>query len=386
MCFIKNFISSVMCVVLNAALISPLAVFAAPIGNTLLLRTSCDNGAASTLSNCFQDIASLNAAVASESPTTNKPLRIEIGPGSFLGTIECKNIGGVSIEGAGRSATIISSDMASLVPGVLASACSGMNIAHLTVKGGYRAVHLGGTSITTWTDVEILGGARGVYSTFNCDPLNTRHTWHNSRIEAIPRGMTVAYDARCGEHNIYSTELIAKGATSQYGGLPNNVVALKVDQTTGKVIVNVIGASLRSRLNVPNAGAVPISAIQADNGAEVYVVGSQIDVVSDVAHDIKALQASTGAVLQIDSSSYKLGTKAPATVARISNSGGIVNAPHHWAVLPNSNLIPGYKSQHGAESRIITEGTSDGQPHLSIYDALCPAGQAWYDQVDKLCR
>ena len=371
---------------LAGLLLFPLASSAAPAADTILLRTSCDNGSGGVLNNCFQDLTSLNQWVAGQVPSPANPLRIEIGPGTFQGTFECQGIGGISIEGSGITTTTISSDLSSLEPGILTSDCSGLNVAHLTVKGGYRAVHLGGSSVTNWTDVEVLGGARGVYSTYKCDPSITKHTWRNSRIEAIPRGMTVAYDARCGEHDIFGSELIANGSPAQYGANPNNIRAMRADQTSGKVTVRVTGSMLKSLLTMPNAGAVPMAAVTAGDGAEIYIAGSQIEVTSTESHDIRVLQANSGGIIQVYASTYKLATIAPATVTRISTNGGFVYAPYRWAAPPNPGLIPGYTSQPGADTRIITDGTSDGHPHDSVYDPGCPSGTSWFDQVDKVCR
>lgn len=376
-----KFIFSVACALLLQ--VAP-RVWALPASNSIQLLVSCENGNGGFLNNCFQDLESLNQWLSTRSPTPANPLRIEIGPGDFQGTFECKGKGGIAIEGAGRAASSITANMANLEPGIKASNCSGLSVAHLTIRGGYRAVHLGGNSVTTWTDVEILGGARGVYSTYNCDPSLTKHTWYNSRIEAIPRGMAIAYDARCGEHKIYSSELVANGSASQYGGIPNNVVALKADQTE-KVTVHVVGSTLRALLSMPNSGAVPVSAIQADRGAEVLVVGSQIEAISNEAHDLWVLSANSGGVIRIDASSYKLTTVAPGVVSRINTNGGFVYAPYHWPVLPNPALVPGYRSQHGADTSTLMD-TSDGHPHALVYDMNCPGEAVWYDQLDNVCR
>lgn len=368
---------------LAAWLVMPMSpVFAA--SNSIRLLVSCGDGTGGLQSNCVQDIDSLNQWIVGRAPSRSNPVRIDIGPGEFQGTLECIGWGGITIHGAGRDSTTITSNLTYLVPGIYTSNCVGLNVAHLTVKGGYRAVHLGESSVTTWTDVEIIGGARGVYSTFGCDPSLTRHTWYNSRIEAIPRGMTVAYDARCGEHRIYGSELVANGSLSQYGGIPNNVVSLKVNKTINKVTVRVVGSVLSAVLNIPNGGAVPVSAIQVDNGAEVSVVGTQIDILSRVPHEVLVLSANTGGSIKVDGSSYKLATVSPGSVRRIGVSGGgVVQAHFHWAALPDPSQIPGYRSLHGADTSTWING---GHPHMLVYDETCPNGTNWYDSLDKICR
>ena len=105
-----------------------------------------------------------------------------------------------------------------------------------------------------------------------------------------------------------------------------------------------------------------------------------------MSQDVHVLQASTGGIVQVEASSYRLATVAPAAVRRISADGGYVYAPYRWAALPNPGVIPGYTSQPGADTRAITNGTSDGHPHDSIYAPTCPAATSWYDPVDKVCR
>jgi hypothetical protein len=301
----------------------------ASAANTIRMQLSCtdDNGA--PLNNCVQDIDALNQWIVAQAPSASNPARIDIGPGEFIGTLECASRGGIAIFGSGRYTTTISSNMAFLEPGIKLSNCMGVTVSHLTVKGGYRAVHLEGTSVSTWNDVEVFGGARGVYSTFGCNPQTTSHTWHNARIVAIPRGMTVAYDARCGKHSFFGSELFANGASAQYNSLPNNVVALKADQQTNSVSVLAVGSVIRAQLSTTNAGAVPMAAIQADHTAMISVAGSQIETVSSVAHDGWALSANSGAIVKVDGSSYVMSTLEPAVITRINTNGGTVLAPYY---------------------------------------------------------
>lgn len=294
---------------------------------SIRMELSCTDGNGAQLGHCVQDIDSLNQWIAAQAPSATSPVRIDIGPGEFIGTLECSSRGGIAIVGSGRYATTISSNMSYLEPGIKISRCTGVSVSHLTVKGGYRAVHLEGTSVTTWNDVEVFGGARGVYSTFGCDPVTTSHTWHNARIVAIPRGLTIAYDARCGKHTIFGSELIANGAPAQYNSLPNNVVALKADRQSNSVSVLAVGSVIRALLSTDNTGAVPIAAIQADHSAQVSVAGSQIEAVSSVAHDGWALSANSGAIIRVDGSSYVMSTSEPAVITRINTNGGTVVAP-----------------------------------------------------------
>lgn len=351
--------------------------------NSIKLLTSCESAAGEILIDCVESISSLNQWISSRMPTQADPVRIDIGPGLFLGTLKCSGQGGISIQGAGRVATVISSNMYTLSPGAKITDCKGLEVANLTIMGGYGAVYLLGSSTTIWSNVEIFGGGRGVYTGFGCAPESTRHVWNNSRIEAIPRGMTVGYDARCGEHKFYGSELLANGSMAQYGAVPNNVVALKADKMSHKVSVNFTGSSLRAVLTANNTGAVPVSAIQADNGAEVAVVGSSIEVVSEIAHDLSVLLTNSGGMIRVEATSYKLSTVAPGTVKRIVTSGGEIRAPYHWATIPDQNVTPNYQSQQGADTSVSNLGE---HPKDLIFDVNCPMGQNWYSTSDSTCQ
>lgn len=349
--------------------------------DTALLRMQCA-GLAGT---CFETLDNLNTWLAALAPHVGKPARIEVGPGVFRGTFECRHVGGVALVGAGASQSVFTAIDGTLEPGVMLEACVGLAVSDLGVRGGYSAVHLGGTSTSIWTNVALLGGGRGVYSSFQCDPAQTRHEWRNARIEAIPRGMTVAYDARCGSHRIVASELLANGVAAEYGSTPNNVVALKADRRKQPVAVRVLGSELRAVLEAPNTGAIPVAVVQADNGAAIDVSASALEVASTQAHEIEALRADSGGRIRVEAASYRLVTRAPGTVTRIRAGSGEVAAAHHWSVLPDPAQTPGYRSVHGADTGVRTT-TADGHPHPVIYDQSCPVETPWYDAQENRCH
>jgi hypothetical protein len=350
-----------------------------PAASVVLLRTSCDDGAGGTLNNCFTSLGDLNTWVVTRNPSPTNALRIEVGPGSYNAGFKCTNVGGISIEGAGRGVTTFGQTSGAV--GMVLSNCSRLSVSHITIKGGYGAVQWGGDGVTTWTDVEVIGAGRGWYETAGCTQSQSKHYWNSSHIEAIPFFSLVdPYDSNCGEHWFFGSELVANGIQSGLpGGYPGDVVAVRA---YGTAEIHVYGSVLRALVSTTAAYGTPATGAAAVGG-QVHIHGTGIDVISSVPRDIWALHAEAGGMIHANASAYNLSTTS-GTVTRISNAGGHIHAPYLWEHIPDPTTMPNFTSVTGADMTTVTTGTSDGHPHFVIYDSSCVS--KWYDTVDKVCR
>ena len=339
------------------------------------LRTSCAE-AGVILNNCFTDLPSLNAWIwntRNPAPSATSALLVEIGPGSFTGTFGCNNKGYVTLRGAGMGKSIIQNGSSP----VSTTNCVNLSFSHLTLRNTgtlFGVRNLGGS--TVWDNVEIDGlGYAWFDSPSACGGTGGggTHYWFSSRITARTSGnSTTAYFNACDVSWFFGSEITAIGSNGQV----SPIVAVGGE-------VHVYGSVIRA---ISNTGAVTSSfvAVQAtgESGtpAKIHIHGTGIDVISPAANNIVALAASNGGEIHANQSSYNLSTGAGGTVTRISNSGGHIHAPYLWEQHPNP---PAITSVTGADTAIIT-GTSDGHPHLVIYDSNCAS--KWFDSTLNTCR
>lgn len=345
-----------------------------PAASVVLLRTSCNDGAGGTLNNCFTSLGALNSWVTTRNPSPANPLRIEVGPGSYSGSFNCTNMGGISVEGAGRGVTTIGQLSGSA--GMVLSNCNQLSVSGMTIKGGYGAVQWGGDGVTTWTDVEVIGAGRGWYETAGCIQAQSKHYWNNSHIEAVSFFSLVnPYDSNCGEHWFIGSEIVANGSSSGLtGGYPGNVTAIRA---YGTADMHVYGSVIRALVSATTGGNSPATGAAAVGG-QVHIHGTGIDVISSVTRDIRALHAEAGGMIHANASSYNLSTTS-GTVTRISNAGGHVHAPYLWE---EHATPPNITSQDGADIAVVT--TPGGTPKMVIYSTACAS--KWFDVGANACR
>jgi hypothetical protein len=344
-----------------------------PAASVVLLRTSCNDGAGGTLNNCFTNLGALNSWVTTRNPSTSNPLQIEVGPGTFTGTFNCSNMGGISIKGAGRGVTTLG-QISGFGGTMLLSNCAQLSVSSMTIKGGYGAVHWGGNGVSTWTDVEVIGGGRGWYETSGCDQSQSKHYWNSSHIEAIPLFSLVnPYDSNCGEHWFIGSELVANGiASGLTGGYPGDVTAIRA---YGTADMHVYGSVIRALVSV-TSGGYPATGAWA-SGGQIHIHGTGIDVISSVPRDVRALHATSG-MIHANASSYNMSTTS-GTVTRISNAGGHIHAPYLWEEHPTP---PNITSQDGADIAVVT--TPGGTPKMVIYSTACAS--KWFDVGANACN
>lgn len=350
-----------------------------PAAPVVLLRTSCNDGAGSTLNNCFTDPIALNDWMwLTRKPTDAAPLSVEIGPGRYgqfaCGDAVSKIAGNVSFRGAGMDQTTLASI-------TLTAQCAKATFQDMTVGGtgiNYAVVVLNAGTKTTWTNVRLVG-TPGIWQEYCAGtPASAlgQHYFFGSKLEGRIGGY---YQVKCDESWFYGSEITTKDSLTN---------ELTLFQVQGKEL-HVYGSVVR----VLETGTYPVSGSRtlkafAATGGSVHIHGTGIDIISTGTSPalITALDASNGATIHANASAFNLSTAAGGSVTRINtnNGSGHIHAPYLWEHIPNAVTMPGFTSQDGADMTTVI--ASDGKPHMVVYSATCPANARWYDQVDKVCR
>lgn len=359
------------------------------------LRSNCTEGTV-TVTNCFTTVTALENWI-NNTRTSNNPLLINIGPGTF-GGISC-NFSDVTYRGAGRDNTIIHG--LNYGPGFLTNAgCNNINVENLKIIGAVWAVKIENTEElnSTWTNVEILGGdyawieidapckgeTRGNHRIFS-----SRLTAGNSQnIPSLPASVfktANVYGASCGKTWIYNSELTAISAVS-----PSNAYVINAVHDSE---VHVYGSNLRLIYESFSNSEINFSLIFSKDGSEVHIHGTGIDVISEMENTINVLNAESGSSIHANESAYAI--KNPGQTTRISGNG-IIMAPYQWH---QSTQPPSIISVSGADMYIETDCPITGHcsvggiiPHTMIYLEACsgngtgPNNGPWFDTVTNECR
>ena len=356
---------------------------AAPI---VRLNITCSNGAGGTLDNCFTSSNSLTAWLnATRKPNVSTPLRVDIGPGTFTGTLKltCSPASGytgyISFVGSGRQQTTIEGNEY-LAP-ISVSACTELNFSAFTVNGPlYGGVQWNGGGRSNWIDMTINGLARAWYEE-GCSSTPGAHYWFSSQLKATA-GFSIAetYRASCDVSWFFGSELTVSVPANAYPANGGSVTAYGVGE------IHVYGSVLRALVDGDTQGN--LSAAFA-RGGKIHIHGTGIDVISNTGKNITALSVDTNGEIHANQSSFFLSSGSGAKVTRINNMGGHIHAPYLWEHIPNPSTVPNFVSANGADMSVVTTGTSDGQPHTVIYSTTCASispAAAWWDAVDKVCR
>ena len=369
---------------------APLNVFAAidSTASVVFLRTSCNDGAGSTLNNCFTSTNALVSWILNTripKPSSSAPLTVQIGPGAFRPlNLTCDATvgftGHIKFTGVDRVLTKFSlpvSGFAISSPAVIKN-CTDLGFSDLKMESsGYGYIDWSGGGTSTWENVDVVGQSRGWFET-SCGSKPGNHYWFNSRISSNGFGVNNPYLAACDKSWFYGSEIV----TNAIGPL------LSAD---GAAEIHVYGSNLRVDDSVGGLGG-DVSVASASNNAAIHIHGTGIDAFGGVSRTVKVLSARSGGSIHADASAYNLKSGIGGTVIRIDTGDGTghIHAPYVWQHIPDPILLPNYTSTNGADQSTITAGTSDGYPHAVIYSSKCVTttkiATPWWDAVDKTCR
>jgi len=351
-------------------------------------KTCLDNGVARN--NCFTDFGPLKNWINTarlQKPSSDAPLKVEIGPGTF-GTfsLTCNASSGftgyISFVGAGVGNTVILSP--GFGAGLKVQNCTELGFSDLSIGSvSYGGVTWSGGGNSSWNNVHIFGPGNLWYADY-CGASKGKHYWTSSRITATAGvGSSNAYYEVCDESWFFGSELTASVPQNTNGGGAGMVTANQQGE------IHIYGSVLRALID-GNAGSMAVvsTGIDGGGGGSIHIHGTGIDAISNTGKNLTVLSAANGGHIHANVSSYFIQTTGSST--RIVNNGGHIHAPYQWEHIPDPDSDPatpsGFTSVNGADMTTISTGTSDGKPHLIIYSADCPADTRWYDAVDKVCR
>lgn len=352
-----------------------------PAAAVVKVRKVCsDNGVA--LDNCFTTMSSLTYWMANtRKPNASNPLRVEIGPGSFLEDvfITCNAGNGytgyTSFEGAGSAQSIINGYGSGSSTPFNVSSCTEMSFSHMKITTRfYGGVKWNGGGTSRWTDVQIIGSGRAWYEE-TCGATPGSHYWMGSKLTASAVfSIAETYRASCDESWFFGSEVTASVPADAYPASGGAATAMSAG------VIHLYGSVLRTLIDGPTTGNfVPAASVgYGVAGGAIHLHGTGIDGISNTGQNITAIYAGSGGMIHANESAYNLSTTG--TITRIVNTGGHVHAPYLWETHAEAPVIT---SVNGADMAVVTN-TTDGQPHLVIYSTACAS--KWFDTVAKACR
>lgn len=355
------------------------------------LQTSCTE-AGVALNNCFTSTGTLtNWIRTTRLPNKNVPLVVNIGPGTFDRLkLTCNATAGytgyISFAGAGPKQSVIQYSAGGSGPfGIIESdGCTNLSFSALRVSSGdsagsfnYGYIVWNGGGMSQWSNVVVEASARG-WSEEICGTTKGQHYWFGSQFQNTALvGIGTAYSANCDDSWFIGSEITL---TTKKKGI---LTAGNGDFTTIKVAnnteVHVYGSVVRAIVPDASTSTGNLTAVSVESNGQAHLHGTGIDVLSMEPRSVIALSAASGGTIHANGSSYNLSTSS-GPITRIVNNGGHIHAPYLWEHIPTAPLV----SVTGADMATVASGTSDGHPHLAIYDTSCPS--KWFDTADKICR
>lgn len=358
----------------------------APLPDVVHVRKNCE-----TLTDCGTTLKELQSWIDNyKQPSASAPLLVDIGPGTFNGSIVCNGYSNLSIKGAGQAQTIINGNSISVGASIFGINCTNLNVQDLTLAGTAVVAPASwtGSGSSTWANVEIKPVAIYAWTESGCpsDPAQAPvHRWFGSHLQ----GLIKTYEAQCSKSWFFGSQI---EALPQAGGDVRAFVIHTANDpsSTQRPEVHVYGGNISVTLpagasfNAPAPNGIGTAAVESGYNAMIHIHGTGIDVIGNtIPNSIAALSANGGGAIHADVSAYNLSTGTGGTVARIltdTNPATHVHAPYQWQHIPSFPLA----SINGADITTVTTGTSDGQPHMVIYSSSCTS--KWYDTTDKVCR
>lgn len=366
---------------------------------------------------CFESVSTLNDKIWTGSlpilPTASNPLTVDIGPGEFLGKINCPSgQGHVTYRGAGRDHTIIkheSPSSSSTASALRASSCNALSFQDLklvainTSGTASRAVFWTGGGSSSWSDVDIEGENVGWWDS-TCGGAGTDPPWGTHYFwGSTIRGGRIGYYAECSNSWFYGGEIAAK--TSLFGGTPTAIagvwVAHRGEFHAFGSAIRALTAGLASgsgtaygvRVGPKSTGSIALP----DGFGEFHSHGGVVSINTSETEGFAAIGLSLE-----DNGNTGIGAKAhtletafalevydspTATATRLSGTGSF-ESPHLWQALIDPPLAGG--EIDGQEVYVETtcdadDCTGGSDPHVMIYSAACTP-TPWFDLVRRACR
>lgn len=374
--------------------------------DTVTLRVSCTEGTVE-IQNCFNSMAAVDTWL--RTVRMNSPTLVNIGPGTF-GQLKCSSRN-VTLRGSGRDRTFLGAGQGLTSVGIdISTGCSNLNVQDMTVGGnnsvyGVRISNLGAT--TSWTNVNVIGKAyawveHGAGNGSTCTDSNKKgkHLWFSSTITAMGlggggEGSARAYTAICAQSWFWGSEItaIANGVADAFALEAHNAEIHLYGSNARLLLASGTEASLDGRTHYLMA---------AQNGSEVHIHGTGLDVIHDGTGIADMLYADSTSHFHATASGFNIHVSGAGNVKRLAGSGRI-EAPYTWGentaapLSSTQNGVGTLISRNGADRYTETDCQPNGNcssggtfPHDMVYLASCTGTAAnqgpWYDMTTKACR
>jgi len=393
-----------------------------PTAEVVYLRKDCTG-----VANCSTDLVALtNWIFSTRHPSASSPLLMDIGPGDFQGPFLCKNGNGwVTLRGSGRGQTRILSApvgvmdfLESAVDIQLPGGCTNLEFQDMTLQGKRLGVYWQGAGVSTWTNVDIVGGSvprsfvegAGIGwwdgGQIGCGgetppadiPL---HYFYNSNVRGLGGPMNIGFVVHCGEHWFFGGEITAIPEDPVSEGVLMNV-GVQV-QSWGRF--HAFGTAIRARAGAATSTsyAAPITGVEVQDKGMFHMHGGIIradavqapwTAISVIGIDVKpgALQVHT------PDTSFVVQSALGGSARRLAGSGPAVQSPFLWppSTLPpaSASLVePEVQSVHASDLYVESDCQESGacdagggsEPHLMVYSESC-SPSPWFDTVTGRCR
>lgn len=377
---------------------------AAAGATTVYLRTSCG-----AIADCFDNTTALNSWVnGTRRPSASTPLLVDIGAGTF-GAIDCDGVGGLSLRGAGRSATILVGGPSAVNGGGAFNGrnCAGVGVQDMTLSGFFWwSAGTPSAVSANVSNVLIVGNSAAVfeYCTSSIPQGANTINWWSSRLESN-LGATVF--AGCAEHRFFGSDILRTvGANSD---LSRGAIALELfgGETPS---VSLYGTSVRAKMA---PGAIVFGTIYGvtnhlggtfhSHGGEIVVdarggaqnvgataVHAQNAVATHIVETSFGVHPSTGGVAR-RVESWKNDPVSGLPVA----DPDTLQAPFLWTAGKEPPPLAAPVGAAGQDMFVergctstgnCADGSGGGEPHLMIYTGFCGSTNPWFDVVTGRCR
>lgn len=388
--------------------------------DTITLRTSClenKNGVSTEIPNCFETMNAVNTWLLNvRQSSATKPTVIDVGPGKFSGWSACTSPN-VTLRGSGREQTIFKKATNFNVAIQIQNGCDNLNVQDMTFDNSNGTwgvfVHETFTGKTSWTNVEIIGGAYGWIESIptTCSNHNGRHSFFSSRITSTgtdPGFSTLsrAYTASCAQSWFWGSEITSKTPDNKASSYALEANDAEVHLYGSNVRLLLSNDTIASGYGPYGNGDFLLAAL---NGSAIHIHGTGLDVVHPGAGTADMLYADSASHFHANESGFNIHVSGAGKVRRIAGAPNRIEAPYIWkqgTQPPLSTKLDGTATYYGVQTLISVSGADSyietdcpvtgncslggSFPHQMIYRAECTNttanGGPWFDLTTKDCR
>lgn len=390
------------------------ALTGTPGVEVIFLNTDCV-GAGHTLGgDCVETLVDLRNMIWGAGgihPTASSPLIVDIGPGTFTGTMSCNtNEGYVTFRGAGRERSIITTNSASAIATFAMIGCRSISFQDLTLENAGEgasnsALLIWDTSTKcgpiTVTNSNLL--APHGYAWYETAPTFGTKIDHFVFGSRLVGGKTAIISAS-GRSWFYGSDLVLEtwapvGSAPTIVGSPGAITPhVVVASKDGDV--RVFGSSLRVIADAVHQSVTEVIGVRlprtGETGGEFHMHGGIINVTTKQNAGVKAigiLNEPTGGLSHTLATAFVVMSAVGTDSVRLSG-GGNHQSPLLWqsgTAPPNTGVAGTVVSKSGQDIYVETDCNSAGcnaagtDPHLMIYKDDCPNSK-WFDVVRDQCR